>query len=438
MRSFIGGGPVSGPTTKPNVGWTGTKALQYSGGQTVDGRGYAYNKVFDVDLTVTAQTELSYAIFPELTAQDLDYPSTYAAVDLAFTDGTYLSDLGAVDQHGFGLSPRAQGESKTLYADQWNLKRSRIGAVAAGKHVDRILVGYDSRTGTGLFNGWVDDIRVTGSPATPSYDSPSDYVLTTRGTNSSGGFSRGNNIPATAVPHGFNFWTPMTNAGSMSWLYEYQSDNNADNRPTLQAFTLSHEPSPWMGDRQTFQVMPSAATGVPNANRTARALPFEHENEVAKAHYYGVTFDNGLKTEIAPTDHAAMFRFTFTGDRGEPDLRQRQQQRRPDAGRSGKITGYTDVRSGLSTGATRMFVYGVVDAPVVASGRLSGGGGSNVTGYLGFDTTATKTVNDADRHLADQRRPGQAATWTWRSPTTDTFDAGTGPRAAALGRQAAA
>ncbi|MFY1669737.1 GH92 family glycosyl hydrolase [Plantactinospora sp. WMMB334] len=393
MRGFVSGGPVNGPTMKPNVGWTGRHAFQYSGGQTVDGRGYAYNRVFDVDLAITPETELSYVIFPELTAQDLDYPSTYAAVDLAFDDGSYLSELGAVDQYGFGLNPQAQGAAKSLYADQWNLKRSRIGDVAAGRRAVRVLVGYDSSTGPGVFNGWIDDIRVTAHPDRPEHDRPSDHVRTTRGTNSTGGFSRGNNIPATAVPHGFNFWTPMTNAGSLSWLYDYQRGNNADNRPTIQAFTVSREPSPWMGDRQTFQVMPSVADGVPNANRAARALPFGHENEVARAHHYGVTFDNGLVTEIAPTDHAAIFRFTFPGDRGNLIFDNVDNNGgltlAPDAG---EITGYTDVRSGLSNGATRMFVYGVVDRPVVAGGRLTGGGGANVTGYLGFDTTDSKQV----------------------------------------------
>ncbi|MGI5214706.1 GH92 family glycosyl hydrolase [Plantactinospora sp. CA-290183] len=393
MRSFVSGGPVNGPTMKPNAGWTGRNALQYSGGQTVDGRGYAYNQVFDVDLGITPDTELSYAIFPELSGQDLDYPSTYAAVDLAFDDGTYLSDLGAVDQYGFGLSPQAQGVSKSLYADQWNLKRSRVGAVAAGKRAVRILVGYDSGTGTGVFNGWVDDIRVTANPARPNRVRPSDYVLTTRGTNSTGGFSRGNNIPATAVPHGFNFWTPMTNAGSTDWLYDYQRANNADNRPTLQAFTVSHEPSPWMGDRQTFQVMPSVAQGVPDANRTARALPFQHGNETARAHYYGVRFDNGLVTEIAPTDHAAMFRFTFPGDRGNLIFDNVNNNGGLTLGDNGEISGYTDVRSGLSNGATRMFVHAVADRPVVASGRLTGGGGANVTGYLGFDTSDSRQVH---------------------------------------------
>ena len=68
--------------------------------------------------------ELSYLIFPELRARR---PAATRArtpsVDLAFTDGTYLSDLGAIDQHGATLSPQGQGASKTLYTNQWNYKR---------------------------------------------------------------------------------------------------------------------------------------------------------------------------------------------------------------------------------------------------------------------------------------------------------------------------
>ena len=409
MVTAIGKGPASAPAARPGVGFTGKGALQYAGNHTAGGRAFSSNKIFPVNIPVTAETQLSYLIFPELSDDDLRYPSTHAAVDLAFADGSYLSELGARDQHGFALTARAQGESKSLFPNQWNKKTASLGAVAAGKVVRRILVAYDAPAGPASFRGWVDDIRigpptappaVTGALAPPSAGTadapgfhPAELVLTTRGTQASGGFSRGNNIPATAVPAGFNFWTPVTNAGTLSWLYEYHRGNNADNRPALQAFAASHQPSPWMGDRQTFQVLPRLGAGPPTASRVARALPFFHDNEVARPHHYSVRFDNGLLAEIAPTDHAALFRFTFPGDAGSlifDNVNNNGSLTLDPKNRA--LTATSDVRSGLSTGATRLYIYATFDRPVVASGMLEGGGGANVTGYASFDTAAQRVV----------------------------------------------
>jgi predicted alpha-1,2-mannosidase len=392
MKAFVSTGPVNGPNIKPNAGFTGLHALEYSGQHLATGRGYAYDKVYEVDLKVAAGTELTYKIFPEFTNGDTGYPSTYAAVDLAFDDGSYLSELKAVDQHGVGLSPTAQGDGKILYTDQWNSVRCRIGEVAAGRTVKRILFGYDRPSGPALFHGWVDDITI-GPAAGAKKVRPSDRVVTTRGTDSSGSFSRGNNIPAAAVPNGFNFWTPVTDAHAQDWLYSYQAQNNADNLPQLQAFAVSHEPSPWMGERQTFQVMPSAVTGTPDASRTARALPFQHRNETARAHHYTVTFENGIVAELAPTDHAALLRFTFPGDDASLIFDNVNNNGGLTLDTSlGVVTGYSDVRSGGSAGATRLFVYAEFDRPVTGGGMLPGGGGANVTGYLRFDAGAERAV----------------------------------------------
>ncbi|MFD0473200.1 discoidin domain-containing protein [Nonomuraea thailandensis] len=130
MRSQVGTGPTGGYVSKPRAGFTGLRALQYAGATTSASGGRSLNKVFEVDLPVTSTTELSYLVFPEFTAADLRYPSTYVSVDLAFDDGTRLSDLKAVDQHGVRLAARQQGESRTLYAGQWNFKRAEIGRVA--------------------------------------------------------------------------------------------------------------------------------------------------------------------------------------------------------------------------------------------------------------------------------------------------------------------
>ncbi|MER6524098.1 GH92 family glycosyl hydrolase [Streptomyces sp. NPDC001508] len=387
MLSLIDRGPSGSPTAKAGAGFTGKRALRYAGRHTADGRAYSYNKVFDVNVKVGRDTRLSYRIFPAMADGDRDYDATNVSVDLAFTDGTHLSGLGARDQHGFALSPRGQGAAKVLYVNQWNNVESRIGSVAAGRTVDRILLAYDSPTGPAKFRGWLDDVALREAAPDKPKAHLSDYALTTRGTNSSGSFSRGNNFPATAVPHGFNFWTPVTNASSLSWLYEYARANNDANLPTIQAFSASHEPSPWMGDRQTFQVMPSAAAGTPDTGRTARALAFRHENETARPYYYGVRFENGLKAEMAPTDHAAALRFTYPGDDASVLFDNVTDQAGLTLDKEhGIVTGYSDVKSGLSAGAARLFVYGVFDKPVTA-GDVGG-----VKGYLRFDAGADRTV----------------------------------------------
>lgn len=387
MLSLVDRGPSGSPTAKAGAGFTGKRALRYAGRHTADGRAYSYNKVFDVNVRVGRDTQLAYRVFPSMADGDRDYDATNVSVDLAFTDGTYLSDLGARDQHGFPLTPRGQGAAKGLYVNQWNNVTARIGSVAAGKTVDRILVAYDSPKGPAKFRGWIDDVSLRPVPPEPPKAHLSDYAVTTRGTNSSGGFSRGNDFPATAVPHGFNFWTPVTNAGSLSWLYDYARMNNADNLPTIQAFSASHEPSPWMGDRQTFQVMPSAAAGTPDTGREARELPFRHENETARPYYYGVRFENGLRAEMTPTDHAAMLRFTFPGDDASVLFDNVTDQAGLTLDKEhGTVTGFSDVKSGLSTGATRLFVYGVFDKPV------TDGSASGVKGYLRFDAGDDRTV----------------------------------------------
>ena len=53
---------------------------------------------------------------------------------------------------------------------------------------------------------------------------------------------------------------------------------------------------------------------------------------------------------------------------------------------NGTFSGYSDVKSGLSTGATRLFVYGEFDSKVI------GGDSSGVKGHLRFDAGRDRTV----------------------------------------------
>jgi predicted alpha-1,2-mannosidase len=386
----VAGGPSEQDayTAKPGVGFTGLHSLHYQG----DVGGKQETALFDVDVPVRADTQLSYLLFPCITDDDLANPSTYVAVDLVFDDGTRLSTRHAQDQHRIAADAQALGKSRTVYVNQWNRLAIDLGKVAAGRRIRRIVLVHNGPAGK--FEGFLDDLRIAPAPAVTTNERPSDDVNILRGTNSGADFSRGNNIPAVTLPHGFNFWVPVTDAGS-DWMYQYQQRNDADNRPRIEAFSLSHEPSPWMGDRQTFQMMPAAVTrGAPSANREARALSFGHDHEIAHAHYYKVTFDNGIVGEMTPTDHAAMLRFTFPGKRGQLVFDNRTDEggvTLDPAQRS--FSGYSDVKSGLSTGATRLFFYATVDQPVVESGRLSGEGRDHVTAWFGFDTSKTNSVN---------------------------------------------
>ncbi|TDV43668.1 GH92 family glycosyl hydrolase [Actinophytocola oryzae] len=379
-----GAGPTRPATAKPRVGFTGVQAMRYAGSHTAAGPGSVTNRLFLLEVAITDDTELSYVILPESTGDDLRFPSTFVALDLVFSDGTSLSDLGARDQLGFPLTARGQGESKALTPDQWNLRRVRLGA-AAGRTAVRAVLTYDNPDGPAQFAGWLDDVSIAERPL-PEDRRPVDHVVTTRGTDSTRAYSRGNTIPATAVPHGFTFWTPVTDAGAHGWLYSYHRRNTEQNLPALEALAASHLPSPWMGDRQTFQVLPSVAPKRPSTRRRRRRLTFRHGNELARPHHYRVRFTNGVVAEVAPADHAAILRFAFPGEDANLVLDNITRHARltidPVAG---VVTGYSDVRSGLSEGAGRMFFYATFDRAVTGSGRLWRGLSRKVSGYLKFE-----------------------------------------------------
>ena len=380
-----GNGPAAPYAAKKGVGYSGLHALRYRTERT-GGR----QRLFEVDIPVQADTTLSWLVLPEIVEGDVA-ASTGGALDLLFDDGQRLSQLEAHDQHGVRVGAAAQAASKTLYPQQWARKSVRLGDIAAlrGRRVRAVELEV-APVGAQPASGWIDDIAIAAQPRAQA-QRPSDYVLTTRGTQANGTFSRGNNIAATAMPHGFNFWVPVTDAGVLNWLYRWNEHNSPDNRPRLQALAISHQPSPWMGDRQTFQVMPSAMRGVPDADRERRALAFSHANELARPHTYRVDFDNGIRAEIAPSERAAIFRFRFPADAEANLLFDNVDERGGltlDAATQ-TLSGFSDTRSGLSNGATRMFVYARFDQPWAASGAIDTG---RPTGYVKFKPGADGEV----------------------------------------------
>ena len=128
------------------------------------------------------------------------------------------------------------------------------------------------------------------------------YVNTLQGTNSNYGLSRGNTYPTTGMPFNVNAWSPQTGKNGDGWKYRYEDK-------TLRGFGQTHQCSPWVGDYGVFTLFPE--TGKLELNEERRATPFSHANETGSPHHYKVKMDNGITTEITPTERCAMMRFSF-------------------------------------------------------------------------------------------------------------------------------
>lgn len=200
----------------------------------------------------------------------------YAGVDLA--KGTNIIEkLGA-------LSPEATAKDASGLHEETK-------AVAASLKSRDAQLASDIETLRQRFAALKNTIKMAAG------QNPPDYVNTMRGSADSDYISKGNTFPATAMPFGFNMWSPV-NTYDDSTFYEATEGND------MRGFFVTHEASKWNGNYQAMMITPT--TDVSNSGNQ----PFHRKNEIAKAHYYSVTYDNGMKTEITPTDHAAHFRIT--------------------------------------------------------------------------------------------------------------------------------
>ncbi len=398
LRLTVGNGPTSSDTAKTGVGFTGTKAVQYSGRHLGAGAASSSTTLYEnVGTAIGDDTQLSYTVFPILDGEQT-YAATFVGVDITFTDGGRLSTSGATDTYGYLANAQEQGRSNRLWPNQWNKVTVDLGQFE-GRTIDDIVFTYDHPgsdvknievpTAATSFSGWLDDVSIEAATPIDTSDGLVSYVDTRRGTNSTGGFSRGNNFPATAWPNGFNFITPMTNADNTGTIYQYQRANDAQNRPGLNGIGFSHQPSIWMGDRNQLAVMP-AANGSPTSSLSGRKLTFTHENETARPDIYDVTFDNGIRTEVTATDHGAIYRFTFTGDTSSVLVDQLVNNSKLTIS-GNTVSGWVDGGSGWP-GRTRMFVYGTFDQTPTTAGATTVGDRNGTARYAAFDTTGNKTV----------------------------------------------
>ena len=130
-----------------------------------------------------------------------------------------------------------------------------------------------------------------------------DFANPLMGTDSNFSLSNGNTYPAIARPWGMNFWTPQTAKMGDGWAYKYDDTS-------IRGIKQTHQPSPWINDYAAFSLM--AVTGELKYQEDERASWFSHKAEEVKPYYYKTYLaDYDVTAEIAPTERAAMFRFTF-------------------------------------------------------------------------------------------------------------------------------
>lgn len=337
MILTLGGGPIGGPTSHDGTGLRSLDAIRWDAERgDVDSAPLPVPAAADLQgHRITAGEALRYALWPDLDA-DFSYAATWAAVDLVLDDGTLLGQ-DPRDQYGMSADPVGRGRARITWPQQWNdvlvdlspwagrtISEVRLAvappAVSPAAIADlpaetppaaALTTGVPTLERTG---GWVDVPRIERlTPPPDALDPATDLVAlvdTRRGTNANGSFSRGNTLPLTAWPNGFCFWTPVTDARTNRWPYEYHRTNGPDNRPRLQGIGISHQPSPWMGDRNQLFLMPLVGHA-PSGDPERRARAFFHEEETARPDRYRVALADTAVIDLAPTDHGGILEIGF-------------------------------------------------------------------------------------------------------------------------------
>ena len=170
MVTKISTGPTEAWNQSTNVGWDDGFALEVSGKHLGTEAAHSWNTLYkDLNITITENTALSYLIFPGLINGEYDYNWTQMnmAVDLKFSDGTYLSDMGIEDTNGNLLTPQGQGDSRTLTTNQWNKITAHLGEYPSlrGKVITEVLVAYDNKDNKAEedvdFRNYLDNVKMT-------------------------------------------------------------------------------------------------------------------------------------------------------------------------------------------------------------------------------------------------------------------------------------
>ncbi len=359
-----------------------------------------------VGRTIAAGEVLRWFVHPALD-EAMTWGATHVALDLVCEDGSRLSASDPLDQHGSHATARGLGEARILVADQWNDVQVPLEALV-GRTIAEVLVVLDApedpeaqlledlgadpadAASPEPLHGWIDGAVIAAPAAEPPLEDPVAWVDTRRGTHSAVEFSRGNTLPITALPNGFAKFTPTTDARTRRWIYQYH-------RTHLQGLSLTHQPSPWMGDRHQLVMMPLLGEA-PDASPAARERAFSHEDETARPDLYAVDLEGGVGMRLAPTDHGAVCEISLPAEDGPGHLLLEgvDAHCRLDAAGAvfdGRVQGWIDASpaegNDRADGATRMYVLAEVQPAPVRVAQAEGDSDGSVLSFAPGTRTVT-------------------------------------------------
>lgn len=148
---------------------SGKRALRVAGTADDPAYSYVYFKVFDEPLQVNPGAKLSYWFMPA------NERGRNVCVDVRFDDGTLLRELGVATTDNVGMHP---GAAKGTVG-KWKLIRVSLERFSGEKAIASIMFAYDSRSGGGPFEAFVDDLKFTcDNPAIYQVKGPGGALVT--------------------------------------------------------------------------------------------------------------------------------------------------------------------------------------------------------------------------------------------------------------------
>ncbi|WP_091227815.1 GH92 family glycosyl hydrolase [Microbacterium sp. 3J1] len=305
-------GPADPPSSRPRAGVLRGPVLAFSFDPSAGEQRVEVPELADVP--ITRHSVLHWAFYADGDAATLaPHAALAVTVDVRGGDGTRLGEIAAVrDRYDFALTADAQFSARWSMPEQWNADTVSLAPMLSGSAphtsvtVEVVLGTARLATESDLpsrVTGFVQFVIEEQGPVADDV-APVERVDTRRGSHSGPRFSRGNTIPAVAVPHGFTFVTPATDAADTRWPYRPGIHDDPPGR-RLEALQFSHQPSPWIGDRSVLQFMPFE--GHPTSEPAARRRWIRPGSERARPHEYAADL-GGLRVEMTATSHTAAFR----------------------------------------------------------------------------------------------------------------------------------